>query len=126
VFAICKLSQERGAAMRKQLPDSAEDRSTIVSSKHQIRLDDNDIREFLMDSHPDLQEDPWDSQPEQTTGAVVVLLLQSKSSEANLADPTRCQKGSHLSVYWKLFVQKRIFGFEQELFPLSNWKGIRN
>ena len=112
--------------MRKQLPESAADRSTIVSSKYQIRLDDDDIREFLVDSHPDLQEDYWDSQPEQTTSAVVVMLLQPKSLETNLADPTRCQKGSHLSIYWKLFVQKWIFGFEQDLLPLSNWKGIRN
>ena len=112
--------------MRKRLPDSPEDRSTIVSSKDQIRLDDDDIREFLVDSHPDLQEDHWDSQPEQTTGAVVVILLLSRSSETNLADPTRCQKGSDLSIYWKLFVQKRIFGFEQDLFTPSSWKGIRN
>jgi hypothetical protein len=111
--------------MRKQFPVPAEERSAGVSSKHQIRLNDDDIREFLIDSHPDLQEDPWDSHLDQNGGAVVVLLLQSKS-ETNLADPTRCQKGSHLSVYWKLFVQKRILGFEQELFPLLNRKRTRS
>src|SRR5262245_20646703 len=125
VFAICALSRDEGAAMRKQLPVPAEERMAGLSPKHQIRLNDDDIREFLMDTHPDLQGDAWDSQPEQTAGTVVVLLFQSKS-EMNLADPTRYQKGSPLSGYWKLFVQKRIFSFEQELFPLLNWKRIRS
>jgi len=111
--------------MRKQTPQTANNNLEKVPVKHQILLNDDEIREFLIDSHPDFQEDPFDSHLTQNTGAVIVLLLQSKA-ETNLADPTRCQNGSNLSVYWKLFVQKRILGFEQELFPLLNWKRIRS
>jgi hypothetical protein len=110
--------------MRKQGSGTAKGNSEKASSKHPIHLNDDDIREFLMDSHPDLQEDPWDSPMAQNSGVVIILLMQSRT-ETDSADPTRCQRDSNLSIYWKLFVQKRILGFEQELLPLLNWRRIR-
>jgi hypothetical protein len=110
--------------MRKEVSGTTKSRPKEVCGKQPIHLNDDDIREFLIDSHPDLQENPLDWPMAQSKGAVIVLLLQSRG-ETNLADPTRCEKGSDLSVYWKLFVQKRILGFEEELFPLLNWKTIR-
>ena len=88
------------------------------------RMDDQDIREFLVHSHPDLQPDILDELFQPQAEAVLVLLLQSRD-ESNLADPTRHLKDSNLSAYWKLFVQKRLLSFEHELLPLLNWKGSR-
>ena len=110
--------------MRKQVSGTANGNPETVSSKHPIPLNDDDIREFLMDSHPDLQEDPVDSPMGQNAGAVIILLMQSRA-ETDSADPTRGQRDSNLSIYWKLFVQKRILGFEQESFPLLSWRRIR-
>jgi hypothetical protein len=110
--------------MRKEVSGTTKSHPEEGPGKHPIHLNDDDIRQFLIDSHPDLQDDPLDSPMAQNAGAVIILLVQSRA-ETNLADPTRCQKSCNLSVYWKLFVQKRILGFEQELFPLLNWKRIR-
>ena len=107
--------------MSKPLPVSQEGNVGGISPTHQIPLNDDDIRQLLINSHPDLQEDLGDTQLDQNAGAVVILLLQSRS-ETTLTDPTRHQKCANLSVYWRLFVQKRILSFEQEVFPIVNWR----
>ncbi len=103
--------------MRKQTLKIEMAKSAEVPNQDRVRWNDRDIREFLIDSHPDFQEDFIDSTDTSLGGAVLILLLQSRS-ESNLADPTRYQKNANLSAYWKLFVQKNILGFEQTLFPL--------
>ena len=112
----------RGAAMPK--PISRNGRVIFQDRPAINRLDDKDIREFLVDSHPDLQPDSLDALFEPQAEAVLVLLLQS-CDESNLTDPTQHLKDPKLSVYWKLFVQKRLLSFEHELLPLLNWKGAR-
>jgi hypothetical protein len=119
--------QTRGAEMRKQASETRRVNKVEpaeLSSHHAIPWNDRDIREFLVDSHPDFQEDFFDSPTTPSAGAVLVLLLLSRG-ESNLADPTRCQKNTNLSVHWKLFVQKTILDFEQGLFPLLNFKRIQ-
>jgi len=103
--------------MRKQTLKIETAKPAEVPNQDRVRWNDRDIREFLMDSHPDFQEEFIDSPDTPPGGAILVLLLQSRS-ESNLADPTRYQKNANLSAYWKLFVQKSILGFEQALFPL--------